>query len=90
MVEGKNFIFEFRNAEKKPERLPALADDLVRLKVDVIVAGGPNDGRAAKKATGTIPIVFTGFRAIRLRVALSPAWRSPVGTSRDFTQWRMS
>ncbi len=58
-VEGKNFAFELRFAEEKPERLPALADELVRLKVDVIIAGGPNDGLAAKKATKTIPIVFT-------------------------------
>jgi putative ABC transport system substrate-binding protein len=58
-VEGKNIIFELRNAEEKPERLPALADELVRLKVDIIIAGGPNDGLAAKKATKTIPIVFT-------------------------------
>ena len=57
-VEGKNFAFELRYAEEKPERLPALADELVRLKVDVIIAGGPNDGLAAKKATKTIPIVF--------------------------------
>jgi putative tryptophan/tyrosine transport system substrate-binding protein len=52
-------VFELRYAEEKPERLPGLADELVRLKVDVIVAGGPNDGLAAKKATKTIPIVFT-------------------------------
>jgi putative ABC transport system substrate-binding protein len=58
-VEGKNIAFEFRYAEDKPERLQALADELVRLKVDLIIAGGPNDGRAAKKATQTIPIVFT-------------------------------
>jgi len=58
-IEGKNIVFEHRNAEEKPERLPALAHELVRLKVDVIVAGGPNDGLTAMKATKTIPIVFT-------------------------------
>jgi putative ABC transport system substrate-binding protein len=58
-VEGKNISFELRYAEEKPDRLPALADELVRLKVDVIIAGGPNDTLAAKKATKTIPIVFT-------------------------------
>ena len=58
-IEGKNIVFELRNAEEKPERLPALADELVRLKVDVIVAGGPNDGLTAMKATKAIPIVFT-------------------------------
>jgi putative ABC transport system substrate-binding protein len=58
-VEGKNISFELRSAEEKPERLSALADELVRLKVDLIITGGPNDGLAAKKATKTIPIVFT-------------------------------
>jgi ABC-type uncharacterized transport system substrate-binding protein len=58
-VEGKNIVFELRYAENKPERVAALAEDLVRLKVDVIIAGGPNDCLAAKKATQTIPIVFT-------------------------------
>ena len=58
-IEGKNIVFELRYAEEKPERLSDLADELVRRKVDVIVAGGPNDGLAAKKATKTIPIVFT-------------------------------
>jgi putative ABC transport system substrate-binding protein len=58
-VEGKNISFELRSAEEKPERLSALADELVRLKVDLIIAGGPNDGLTAKKATKTIPIVFT-------------------------------
>ena len=58
-IEGKNIIFELRSAEEKPERLPALADELVRLKVDLIIAGGPNDGLTAKKATKTIPIIFT-------------------------------
>jgi putative tryptophan/tyrosine transport system substrate-binding protein len=58
-VEGKNISFENRYAEENPEGLRALADELVRLKVDVIIAGGPNDGLAAKKATQTIPVVFT-------------------------------
>jgi putative ABC transport system substrate-binding protein len=57
-VEGKNIASEYRNADNKPERLPALADELVRLKVDLIYAGGSNAARAAKEATGTIPIVF--------------------------------
>jgi ABC-type uncharacterized transport system substrate-binding protein len=56
-VEGKNLEIAARFSENKFERLPALADELVRLKVDVIVAGGRNDARAAKNATRTIPIV---------------------------------
>ena len=57
-VEGKNIVIEYRYAEGKTDRLPALADELVRLKVDVIVTGGPSVTRAAKEATVTIPIVM--------------------------------
>jgi putative tryptophan/tyrosine transport system substrate-binding protein len=57
-VEGKNIAFEYRGAEGKPDRLPAVADELVRLKVDVIVTGSTVGALAAKKATTTIPIVF--------------------------------
>ncbi len=57
-VEGKNIVIEFRFAEGKVDRLPALAAELVRLKVDVIVTGGATDTRAAKEATDTIPIVM--------------------------------
>jgi ABC-type uncharacterized transport system substrate-binding protein len=58
-VEGRNVVIEYRSAEGKPDRIPALAAELVRLKVDVIVTGGPTATRAAKKATSTIPIVMT-------------------------------
>jgi len=57
-VEGKNIVIEWRSAEGKLDRLPALAAELVRLKVDVIVTGGPQSTRAAKEATVTIPIVM--------------------------------
>jgi len=57
-VEGKNIVIEWRSAEGKLDRLPALAAELVRLKVDVIVTGGPPANRAAKEATATIPIVM--------------------------------
>src|SRR3990170_3946421 len=56
-VEGKNIVIEWRSAEGKRDRLPALAADLVRLKVDLIVTAGPLVTRAAKEATSTIPIV---------------------------------
>jgi putative tryptophan/tyrosine transport system substrate-binding protein len=58
-VEGKNIVIESRYAEGKLDRLPALAAELVRLKVDVIVTSGPSGTRAAKEATSTIPIVMT-------------------------------
>src|SRR5438128_12448690 len=58
-VEGKNIVVEYRWAEGKIERLPDLATELVRLKVDVIVSGGNSATQAAKKATNTIPIVMT-------------------------------
>jgi putative ABC transport system substrate-binding protein len=59
-VEGRNVVLEYRDAEGKAERLPALAAELVALKVDVIVAGPTLAALAAKKVTGTVPIVFIG------------------------------
>jgi len=57
-VEGQNIAIEYRFADGKDERLPGLAAELVRLKVDVIVAVSPPATEAAKQATSTIPIVF--------------------------------
>jgi putative ABC transport system substrate-binding protein len=57
-VEGKNIVIEWRSAEGKFDRLPALAAELVRLKVDIIVSAGPAPTRALKDATTTIPIVM--------------------------------
>ena len=57
-VEGKNILIEYRYAEGKLDRMPALAGELVGLKVDVIVTGGPTDTRAAKQATTIVPIVM--------------------------------
>jgi putative tryptophan/tyrosine transport system substrate-binding protein len=58
-VEGRNVVIEIRDAEGKPERLPALAAELVALKVDVIVAPNTPQALAAKQATRTLPIVFS-------------------------------
>ena len=57
-VEGKNIFFETRSAEGKIERFAALAEELVRLKVDVLVTSSPDETLAARNATKTIPIVF--------------------------------
>jgi putative ABC transport system substrate-binding protein len=57
-VEGKNIVIEWRSAEEKTERVPALVAELVGLKVNVIVSAGPLVTRAAKEATVTIPIVM--------------------------------
>ncbi len=57
-VEGKNLVIEWRYAEGKFDRLPDLAGELVRLKVEVIVTTGPTSTGAAKEATVTIPIVM--------------------------------
>ncbi len=58
-VEGQTILIEWRYAEGRPERYPALIAELVRLKVDLIVAGGGTPGaQAAKRATSTIPIVL--------------------------------
>ena len=57
-LEGKNIVIEWRSAEGKLDRLPGIADELLRLKVDVIVAPSTPSALAAKNATKTIPIVF--------------------------------
>ena len=60
-VEGQNTATEYRYAEGQLDRLPALATELVRLNVDIIVAvGADRVARAAKNATRTIPIVMSG------------------------------
>src|SRR5262249_17271814 len=57
-IEGKTIVIEWRSSEERPDRLPALAAELVRLKADVIVTGAGRPTRAAKDATRTIPIVM--------------------------------
>src|SRR5512145_2327734 len=57
-IEGKTLTIEARNAEGRNERLPALADELLALKVDVILAVNTSAARAAKRATTTAPIVI--------------------------------
>jgi len=85
-VEGKNIAFESRNADTKYDRLPALADELVRLKVDVIITPGANDTRAAKNATTTIPIVFLGAGSDPVTLGLVDSLARPGGNVTGFAQ----
>jgi putative ABC transport system substrate-binding protein len=59
-VDGKNIAFEFRAADNKFDRFPALIDELVRLKVDILITSSTAAALAAKKATATIPIIVMG------------------------------
>jgi putative ABC transport system substrate-binding protein len=72
-VEGKNIKFEYRYAEEKPDRLPQLADELTRLKVDVIVTTASISAQAARKKTRTIPIVMTSGNPLQAGLAESLA-----------------
>jgi putative ABC transport system substrate-binding protein len=83
-VEGKNIVFESRYADNKLDLLPALADELVRLKVDVLVAAQTPEALAAKNATKTIPIIFvTGGDPVAAGLAESLA--RPGGNITGFT-----
>jgi putative ABC transport system substrate-binding protein len=73
-VEGQSIRFEARWAQGRPDRLPGLAAELVRLRVDVIVTGGGEAARAAKQATATVPIVMaTGSDPVKLGIVESLA-----------------
>jgi hypothetical protein len=93
-AEGGNIAIEYRYAEGNYERLPVLAADLVRLKVDIIVTEGTPPSRAAKQATTTIPIVMTvtgdpGWRPASLPISLARAAISRGGPSFS-RRWRLS
>jgi putative ABC transport system substrate-binding protein len=83
-VEGKNIAFEYRYADNKLDRLPALADELVRLKVDLLLTPSTPEALAAKNASRTIPIVFVGVGdPIAAGLVDSLAW--PGGNITGFT-----
>jgi len=83
-VDGENLAIEYRWAEEHYDRLPALAADLVRRKVDVIVATGEPSLRAAASATSTIPVVFvTGNDPVQSGLVTSLA--RPGGNMTGFT-----
>jgi len=85
-VEGKTIVFESRFADTKYDRLPALAEELIRLKVEVIITPGSNDTRAAKSATRTIPIVFTGAGSDPVALGLVDSLARPGGNVTGFAQ----
>jgi putative tryptophan/tyrosine transport system substrate-binding protein len=80
-VEGENLVIEERYAAGQVERLPALAAELIRLEVDVLVAAPAGSAFAAKKVTRTIPIVFMA-NLTPSAPGLWPVWLVRVETSR--------
>ena len=85
-VEGQNMAIEYRYAEGKPDRFPDLAAELVRLKVDIIVAaGGSVTVQAAKNATNTIPIVMMGGGLDPIKAGLVESLARPGGNVTGLT-----
>jgi putative tryptophan/tyrosine transport system substrate-binding protein len=84
-VEGKNIVFEDRYADARFDKLPAFADELVRLKVDVIVTAATIAAQAAKNASRTIPIVFLGVGADPVAAGLVDSLARPGGNVTGFT-----
>jgi putative ABC transport system substrate-binding protein len=85
-VEGQNAVVEARYADGKFERLPDLAAEIVRLKVDVIVAAPTPAIRAAQQATRTVPIVMA-FSGDPVGEGFVTDWRGQVETSPGFRPW---
>jgi hypothetical protein len=84
-VDGKDVSIEYRSAEGKADRLPELAAELVRLKVDIIVAQGIQAALAAKNATNTIPIVMAGLGRDPVEAGLVTNLTRPGGNITGFT-----
>ena len=84
-IEGKNIVIEFRSADNKVDQLPALADELVRLKVDVLFTRSTTDALAAKNATRTIPIVFISGSGDPVEAGLVDSLARPGGNITGFT-----
>jgi putative tryptophan/tyrosine transport system substrate-binding protein len=84
-VDGRNVAFEFRSADNSLDRLPALADELVRLKVDLLVAAATVETLAAKNATTTIPIVALSLGTNPVASGLVESLAHPGGNITGFT-----
>jgi len=84
-IEGQNIASEYRYAERKLDRLPDLAAELVRLNVDIIVVGGDIPTRAAQKATKTIPIVIMGTGSDPVAAGLVESLARPGGNVTGIT-----
>jgi putative ABC transport system substrate-binding protein len=85
-VEGKNVVVEARFAEGRPERLPDLVAGLIKLKVDVIVAGSSMGALAAKRATSQVPIVFAGV-VDPIASGIVPSLARPSGNVTGASLW---
>ena len=79
LIEGRTIAIEYRWAEGKPERLPSLAADLVRLKPEIIVVSGSPAVRAAQQATKTIPIVIAALLVDPVRAGFVASFARPGG-----------
>jgi putative tryptophan/tyrosine transport system substrate-binding protein len=86
-LEGKNIAIEYRYAEGKVDRFPALAAELLRSKVDIIVAGGDPGARAAKNATKTIPVLMVGVGTDPVETGLVESLGHPGGNITGFTNF---
>ncbi len=85
-VEGQNLVLEYRSAKGKRKRLPEVAAELVRLKVDIIVtSGSARVWRAAKRATHTIPIVMAGGTADPVKAGIVMSLARPGGNVTGLT-----
>ena len=84
-IEGQNIVIEYRFSEDRDDRLPALAAELVALKVKLIVASGTPASFAAKQATSTIPIVMGGLAANPVETGLVASLARPGGNITGMT-----